>query len=674
MRPIVKIAGGFGALVLVVVLAAAVVLSTMDFNRYKGLVVDAVFTATGRKLVIAGDVDLALGFTPALVVEGISLANAAWGSRPEMLTVGRAEVKVALLPLFSRRLVVRRLVLLEPDILLETSAAGVGNWVFPRPKESSSEVPEVHHVVIRKGLFRYRDGESGRTTLFALENLAASAAGLESPVTVKLAGTWNGAPATAKATLGSLQALTAGESFPLSLVASAGGAAITVDGTIAGSAGKSTGKGLDLAVGLEGADLAGLAGLADVRLHRTGPYRLQGRLTGQGKGYLFDNIVAKLGKSDLSGSLAVRSVAKHLEIEADLGSGLFDFHDFLPGGPKQQGAAPAGPGASGKKRVFSDEPLFPAALPEMDAKVKFRAQRLVTSSMLLEKAGLDLELAKGKLTVRPFTARVGGGDLSADLFLDRSRSLPQLRFNLKTRGVEAGRVLAGLGKGEIMSGVPMAITLELAGSGHSLRALMAGLDGRVLLQAGPGRINSRYLDFAGADVLSQLLAALYPTTVRKDHTALECAVFNFAVRDGIATTSKGIALRTSLMTVVGSGGINLKTEELDIGIKPAARSGIGVNLGQLAGAVRLGGTLARPGVRVDPAGAVKTAATIGGAIATGGVSLLAGALFERATADEDPCRTALGLKPARQDAARPATDRDRQEGGIGGVIKGLFGR
>ena len=47
-----------------------------------------------------------------------------------------------------------------------------------------------------------------------------------------------------------------------------------------------------------------------------------------------------------------------------------------------------------------------------------------------------------------------------------------------------------------------------------------------------------------------------------------------------------------------------------------------------------------------------TAASVGAAVATGGVSLIAQGLFERKTADPDPCATALGIKPR---AATPSS-------------------
>src|SRR5262245_55116524 len=97
------------AVLLVVTLGGAVVLvMSIDFNQYKGLVAEQVKKATGRELSIAGDFKLALSLTPAVAVANVSLANFAGGSRPQMVTLKRLEVQMQLLPLLSRQIRVDR--------------------------------------------------------------------------------------------------------------------------------------------------------------------------------------------------------------------------------------------------------------------------------------------------------------------------------------------------------------------------------------------------------------------------------------------------------------------------------------------------------------------------------------------------------------------------------------
>ncbi len=72
----------------------------------------------------------------------------------------------------------------------------------------------------------------------------------------------------------------------------------------------------------------------------------------------------------------------------------------------------------------------------------------------------------------------------------------------------------------------------------------------------------------------------------------------------------------------------------------------------------------------------------GAAIATGGLSLLAQGLFDKNTADKDPCSTALGIKVAKasppnanQSTTSKATEGIKDAGNaIKDGLKGLFGR
>ncbi|MDB5374431.1 MAG: hypothetical protein JWP04_3073, partial [Belnapia sp.] len=121
---------GLALLVLLPAAALAVFLATFDAEAQKPRIQAAVEAATGRKLTLAGPIGLKFALAPTLTLQDVALANAPGGSRPQMASIRRVEVEVALLPLLSRQVEVRRLVLLGPDILLETDAAGRPNWAF----------------------------------------------------------------------------------------------------------------------------------------------------------------------------------------------------------------------------------------------------------------------------------------------------------------------------------------------------------------------------------------------------------------------------------------------------------------------------------------------------------------------------------------------------------------
>ncbi|MET0216497.1 MAG: hypothetical protein ABW205_01025, partial [Burkholderiales bacterium] len=75
---------------------------------------------------------------------------------------------------------------------------------------------------------------------------------------------------------------------------------------------------------------------------------------------------------------------------------------------------------------------------------------------------------------------------------------------------------------------------------------------------------------------------------------------------------------------------------------PRLQEGLGISIqATLADMVRVQGTLANPTIGIDPAGSARTTLNIGAAILTGGTSLVATSLYDRAVATQ-PCQAALG--------------------------------
>jgi hypothetical protein len=226
---------------------------------------------------------------------------------------------------------------------------------------------------------------------------------------------------------------------------------------------------------------------------------------------------------------------------------------------------------------------------------------------------------------------------------------------LKAAKVNLGALIKAIKGSEIMSGGESEMTLKLSGAGSSPRAIAASMNGRMVTKIGPGRINNEHIDTVGADVLMQLARAVNPGDQSNDFTTLKCGVVRFDVTKGVAETERGIAAETERMNITGSGTIDFKTEALDIAIRTEPREGVGFSASSLAGLVRIGGTLADPSPEVDAIGVSKIGASAVAALATGGLSLIAQGLYSRASADDAPCDTALGIKKKAKPAARTAT-------------------
>src|SRR5690349_2798624 len=96
-KPIKYALLGLGALVVVVIAAAAIFAATFDPNKYKGQIEAAAKEKTGRTLKLAGNLELAFWPSLGAKVGGVTLSEK--GSDQEFVALDSAHASVAVLPL-----------------------------------------------------------------------------------------------------------------------------------------------------------------------------------------------------------------------------------------------------------------------------------------------------------------------------------------------------------------------------------------------------------------------------------------------------------------------------------------------------------------------------------------------------------------------------------------------
>lgn len=261
---------GSAAVVVLAIGGAAIAVATFDPNRYKPQVAAAVKRATGRDLALNGPITLEWGLSPTFAVHDVALANIAGGSRPAMLALGELRARISLPGLLRNRLDIAQLVLVKPDILLETNSAGEPNWRFgpavpsqplpqPLPENASRAAPPeltLRDLLIEDGAIAYRAG--GREQALALPRFEAKAASRDAPMEISLHAAYAGAPFTTDGTVGSLAAAQTPDPnvpWPVRLTLASGGAQATVAGTLREPL---RGRGYDLTFEGSAPDLAAL--------------------------------------------------------------------------------------------------------------------------------------------------------------------------------------------------------------------------------------------------------------------------------------------------------------------------------------------------------------------------------------------------------------------------------
>ena len=201
------------AFVFVVLIAGLYAFTELyNFNKFKPLIYRAVKNATGRELNIGGDVDIDFGIRPIIKAGDVSFQNAVWSAQPDLGRVKHLEVQVAVWRLIYGKFDFVRLVLVEPEIIVEFDSAGTSNFSFDtigdeQDKSKISPPPLIFSdILIEKGLFTYKDARSDLKFSVRIDHLAAQIPGFDEPLQLDFDGAFDDKPFKLKGTVGPIWA------------------------------------------------------------------------------------------------------------------------------------------------------------------------------------------------------------------------------------------------------------------------------------------------------------------------------------------------------------------------------------------------------------------------------------------------------------------------------------
>ncbi len=256
-----------GLVVVLPIAGIGIFIATFNANSWKPRIQDAVMRATGRELSLNGPISLNWSLVPTIEARDVALANIDGGSRPQMVTAQSIEAEVALLWLLSNRIAILRLVVIEPDVLIETTQDGRDNWVLAKPAApNATPAPasvagksmdiEVKSVTVEDGTVTWRNGITGQSVTVALNSFELLERSEASPMTFELVATYAGTRFEANGETGStarLRDTAAKTPWPVKLTVNSNGAEFSVEGQSttplqpASFSGKVSGKLADLA-------------------------------------------------------------------------------------------------------------------------------------------------------------------------------------------------------------------------------------------------------------------------------------------------------------------------------------------------------------------------------------------------------------------------------------------
>lgn len=649
-RLLPKVLLAFAGLLLVLVAGAYWYLSTLDVGEYRAEIAQAVKEETGRELKITGAFTLDIFPDPKLVAEGVTLSNAEWATRPRFITVDRVEAEVSLKKLLTGTVEVTRIALLRPTVNLETDTEGRGNWVLwdiERDDDdsvlSASDISiDVSNVEVRDARVSFREAAKDTTRVVNVDEMLIKSKGSRQPVTISVRGRDQGRVFNIGGEMGSIVNLLNNDPYKVDLRFQMLDSKLTVKG---GVKQPMDFHGIAAELALSTPALKQLLEIVGASTSIALPVDIRAQLRDEESGYMLEKILAVVGTSDVTGSVRYADTGEGIQISASLDSKVLDLDEMWP--PDENA-----------EKVFPDTPLPLDTLRSVDANVALKGARVVSSGVVLSPFSLDASLRDGRLTLNT-GGGLYGGTVAGSIDYHAASKKPRMDIHVNAKQFDLGALVNAREGSEVMTGGRSDLSLKLRGYGANPRAIAGSSSGELVTKVGSSKLSNTAVKTIGADVLMSLVRAVTPAEEDDEVTHLECGVVRMDFNDGIGETDRGIAAETKRVNVTGSGTIDLKTEEVDIAIRTEPKEGLGLSASSLSSLVQVGGTLANPSPELDPVGALKTGATVGAALATGGLSLLGQALFNRVTADDAPCDTALGIKKTSTASAGTPRPRSR---------------
>jgi uncharacterized protein involved in outer membrane biogenesis len=279
----------------------------------------------------------------------------------------------------------------------------------------------------------------------------------------------------------------------------------------------------------------------------------------RGGDWTVQNLSARLGETDVTGSVTYSARAGRGRLLADLSADEIQLDDLIAPGSDE----PEDAGMS--TDVWRTKlPLFP--LPALDLDLTLRAGSLEgRTGLTVEQVSLYARLDDRVLTLSPLAAQLEGAPVQLSAGIDARSEPPRIWLRASGDEVDLAAVAAQLTDQAVASGRAR-VRADLHGQGRTPAELLDTLGGELSLVLRDGRIAT------GAVVLLQkhLLRALAFKGSVPTYARAECLVADFTLAQGVASTRTLLVDGTDAL-LHGSGSIDLKAGTLDLLVTPKAK-------------------------------------------------------------------------------------------------------
>ena len=488
------------ATVIAVPVLAALVIGVLGISvsaaPWRGPIAQAATQALGRQVTLQGPLELIPTLRPTLTVGGIRIANPPGFSAPEFASLGRARMRLELLPLLRNEIRIVELDAEDVRVRLEQRADGHANWEFSlppstpaQPQPAAGPGSPVKLEAISSIAFRRINVEyvaDGFSRYFVLDEMLGEGAA-EKPVVLTLRGAVEKSfPYTVRIDGGAVSGLnSADQPWPFKLHLEFAGTALEINGAIKDPLGTPA---VDVTFGLGTQDLAELERLLQTKLPPVGATGLSGHVEWNSGQLRISSLNAVMGESTLQGDLGLDLTTAQPRVTGDLTLPVLDLRPFLVGDAEP--AKPAKPttkpsniaqSAAQAEKTIADLEKQSYSLTELrllDADLTVHVGKWIGVPGDVRDAQLRLVVQNGRLNA-PVKATVADVPLVGDVGVDATAEIPDFVLSLGSERSKLGRLAEVFARVRGVQGELGRFKLRLKGRGDNLGAVVRTFDLRM---------------------------------------------------------------------------------------------------------------------------------------------------------------------------------------------------
>ncbi|MEQ1709202.1 MAG: AsmA family protein [Terricaulis sp.] len=521
--------------------------------------------ATGRDLVLGGDIQLS--FWPALgfSVEQASLSNPeGFDAAEHFIAADRIVFAVAVLPLLSGNVEVKQLIFEQAQLRLQAEEDGAVNWTFPTEantpeQQTTLEDLRLDDVRLVDSLISFQGAGGGAPMM--LEHVDASLAleSLDAPAELEAAFDYRGERLNVTSTIGLPRAVLEKGETPLTANIASDPLTATLDGVFNAATGALSGR-----LQANGASVRQLLAWFGSPIGEGGgfgAFRLDAQMAHAGEETALTDASIRLDTIDARGALTlINQENGRLRVNGALSSANVDLNTYLPA--PTQGAAAGGVEVD---TAWSAAPLDLSGLRALDANIDLTLGALKFQRMSFTDVALGLRIANGAADARLTRISLYEGGGTARLIADGSGATARVAVEIDARNIQAETLLRdAIGFDKIVG--RGRLTASLVGQGASQAAIMRSLSGNAAFNFNDGQWKGVNLAQVARTVQSALTGAAAGESGATDFAELAATL---QVAGGVAAT-QDMRMLNPFVRLEGTGLIDIGGQSIDMRIAPRA--------------------------------------------------------------------------------------------------------